>query len=65
MLAVRSVLQRGRTMTARDVARALTGRADKERAQAVTEVLIALRALGQALAVTGEGATRWTSTGGG
>jgi hypothetical protein len=62
MLAVRSVLQRGRTMTAPDVARAFIGRADKDRAQAVTEVLIALRALGQALAVTGAGEARWTST---
>jgi hypothetical protein len=48
MLAVRGALQGKRTMTARDVAKSFAGRADKDRAEAITEVLIALRALGQA-----------------
>jgi restriction-modification enzyme MmeI-like protein len=62
MLAVRGVLQRGRTMTARDVAKSFSGRSDKDRIEAVTEVLAALRAMGQALAVEGSGETRWTPT---
>jgi hypothetical protein len=60
MLAVRDLLQRGRTMTARDVAKSFGGRADKDRSEAVTDVLIALRALGQALAVEGSEETRWS-----
>lgn len=63
MLAVRAALRRGRTMTAREVAKSFPGRADRDRADSITEVLVALRALGQALAVEGSGETRWTSTG--
>ena len=63
MLAVRSILQRGKTMTARDVAKSFAGRADKDRASSITEVLVALRAVGQALAIEGSGDTRWTATG--
>ena len=63
LLAVRNILHRGRTVTARELSKSFSGRADKDRAEAVTEVLVALRALGQALAVEGTGETRWTSTG--
>ena len=62
LLAVRAVLQRGTARTAREVAKGFAGKATKERLEAVADVLDALRALGQAVAVEGGAEKRWAGT---
>jgi hypothetical protein len=63
MQAVRALLQRARTMTAREVARGFAGRSDKDRVEAIVEVLEALRVLGLAVAIGGEAEKKWAGTG--
>jgi hypothetical protein len=63
MQAIRALLQRGRAMTAKEVARGFSGRSDAARVEATAEVLDALRVLGLVVAVEGSAEKKWAGTG--